>query len=118
MMDLAFAFDHPNYARIDSYQNVYLSSLKQAGHPAYDDLLKRGYGASITGDTFSTLSGDLITGLFNKETKRTAGPFRAGFSTDIQLVNTWVVAGGMLRAMSVGEKQADSLMGKLAFFRQ
>ena len=47
-------------------------------------------GGSISGDPFSTIPGDLITELFNKETKGTGGPFRAGFSTNIEAVNKWV----------------------------
>ena len=44
----------------------------------------------MSGDPFSTIHGDLITELFNKETKGTGGPFRAGFSTNSEAVNKWV----------------------------
>ncbi|MAG85790.1 MAG: hypothetical protein CMB97_00015 [Flavobacteriaceae bacterium] len=90
MVSLAFAFDHQNYARYCSYQHVYLQDLKGKLDPAYHDLKSRGHGGSISGGSFSTIHGDLITELFNKETKGTAGPFRAGFSTDIEATNTWV----------------------------
>ena len=36
-------------------------------------------GGSISGQKFYSIHGDLVTELFNKETKGTAGPFRAGF---------------------------------------
>ena len=90
MIYLAFAYDHHNYARYNTYQNVYLSYLKQIDHPAFHDLKSKGIGGSITGDKFSAIHGDLFTELFNKETKGTAGPFRSGFSTDIDAVNCWV----------------------------
>ena len=90
MICLAFAFDHQNYARYCSYQHVYLQDLKRKFHPAYQDLKSRGHGGSITGDSFSMMHGDLITELFNKETKGTAGPFRSGFSTNIEAANSWV----------------------------
>ena len=40
----------------------------------------------MSGDPFSTIHGDLITELFNKETKGTGGPFRTGFSTNSESV--------------------------------
>ena len=90
MIHLTFSFDHQNYARYVTYQNSYLTWLKQTDHQAYNDLLERGMGGSISGDAFSTIHGDLITELFNKETKGTGGPFRSGFSTNIEAVNKWV----------------------------
>ena len=90
MLSLTFAFDHQNYARYGSFQHVYLDNLINTNRNAYEDLVKKGFGASITGQKFSTIHGDLITELFNKQTKGTAGPFRAGFSTDIEAVNRWV----------------------------
>ena len=57
-------------------------------------------GTSITGESFSSIHGDLVTELFNRETKGTSGPFRSGFSTNIEAVNTWVntiYIHGMLR---------------------
>ena len=62
----------------------------QTGHPAYQDIVERGFCGSVSGDQFSTIHGDMITELFNKETKGTSGPFRAGFSTDPESVNRWV----------------------------
>ena len=32
---LAFAYDHENYARYNTYQNIYLSRLKQIDHRAF-----------------------------------------------------------------------------------
>ena len=83
MTCLSFAYDHHNYARYNTYQNVYLSDLKQSNHVAFQQFQSKGMGGSITGEKFSAVHGDLITELFNKETKGTSGPFRCGFSTYI-----------------------------------
>ena len=90
MLKQVFAFNHYNYARYCSYQHVYLRSLEKINHPAYLDLKQNGFGASITGETFSAIHGDLVTELFNRETKSASGPFRRGFSTNSASVNTWV----------------------------
>ena len=39
---------------------------------------------------FLSIYGDLIPEIFNKETKGISGSFRKGFSTDIDIVSTWV----------------------------
>ena len=54
------------------------------------DLRSNGFGASITGEAFSAIHGDLVTELFNKECKSATGPFRRGFSTTSKSVNVWV----------------------------
>ena len=38
------------------------------------DLTQRGFGGSLSGDLFSCLHGDLVTEIFNGQTKRQAGP--------------------------------------------
>ena len=50
-----FAFDHQNYARYGAYQHVKIQQLKHEGHPAFSDMLNKGFGGSITGDKFSTI---------------------------------------------------------------
>ena len=84
MLKQMFAFYNYNYARYCSYQHVYLRYLEQHNHPAVLELKENGFGASITGDDFSAIHGDLVTELFNK------GPFRRGFSTTSNSVNVWV----------------------------
>ena len=64
--------------------------LNKKNSPAFLDLKEKGFGAIITGDSFSTIHGDLVTELFNKEMKSAAGPFRRGFSTNSTRVNIWV----------------------------
>ena len=85
-----FAFGHHNYARYLSYQHVSVRSMEQQNHPAIQNLKENGFGGSISGEPFSSIHGDLITELFNKETKRTRGPMRAGFSTNHKAVNEWI----------------------------
>ena len=90
MIKYCFAFDHVNYSRYLSYQQVYLRFLETSNIPAITDLKERGFGGSISGEPFSTIHGDLITELFNGQTKRQAGPHSLGFSTNIESVNDWV----------------------------
>ena len=44
------------------------------------DLTYRGFSGSLSGDSFCCLHGDLITEIFNGQTKRQAGSHCAGFS--------------------------------------
>ena len=90
MAKYCFAFDHINYARYVSYQQVYLRELQSIDSNAMMDLAQRGFGGSISGDSFSCLHGDLIKGKFNRQPKSQAGPHCAGFSTDIAKVTTCV----------------------------
>jgi len=90
MIKFCFAFDHVNYSRYLSFQQVYLRDLERNNHPAINDIKTRGFGGSLSGSAFSTIHGDLITEVFNGETKRQAGPHRQGFSRNIDAVNTWV----------------------------
>ena len=90
MLNQVFAFNHQNYARYCSFQHVYLRSLEEQSYPAFGELKTKGLGGSIGGKPFSSIHGDLMTELFNKETKGTAGPFRSGFSTNTEAVNTWI----------------------------
>ena len=66
MIYLAFSYYHQNYSRYNTYQNAYLSHLKQIDHPAFHDLKTKGIGGSITEEKFSAVHGDLFTELFNK----------------------------------------------------
>ena len=90
MVKYCFDFDHTNHARYISYQQVYLRELQHINSNAITDLTQCGFGGSLSGDSFSYLHGDFITEIFNGQTKRQAGPHCAGFSTDINKVNTWV----------------------------
>ena len=81
MVKHCFAFDHVNYARYMSFHHVYLRDLERKSHPAFKEMMLRGFGGSLSGTPFSNIHGDLITEVFNGETKRSAVPYRAGYST-------------------------------------
>ena len=84
-----FAFDHVNYARYMSFQHVYLRDLERKSHPVKKMKL-RGFGGSLSGTPFSNIHGDMITEVFNGGTKRISGPYRAGYSTESNALNTWI----------------------------
>ena len=67
-----------------------LEKRSNKDHPAIHKLSDKGFGASISGEKFSSILGDFVTELFNKDTKGTAGPFPCGFSANPEAVNTWV----------------------------
>lgn len=73
MLKHCFAFDHINYARYLSFQHVYLRNLERDDHPSIMDLKARGLGGSLSGEKFSNIHGDLITEVFNGETKKKRG---------------------------------------------
>ena len=53
MVKYCFAFDHTNYARYVSYQQVYLRELQGINNNAMMNLTQRGFGVSLSGDSFS-----------------------------------------------------------------
>ena len=81
MLKLIFVFDHIISARYNSFQQEFLSNILQNSPQTFGDLLKHGFGATSSGETFSTIHGDLVTGHFNKESKGTAEPYRSGYSS-------------------------------------
>ena len=50
----------------------------------------RRFGGSLSGSNFSSIHGDLITEIFNGETKKQAGPHRLGYSTNVDAINDWI----------------------------
>eukprot|EP00795_Rhopilema_esculentum_P015673 gene15673-6963_t len=59
-------------------------------HSKAERQMLKGYGANYLGRKFATVHGVLVTEYFNRETKRTAGPFSSGYSTNIDTTNKWV----------------------------
>ena len=82
-----------------------LRSWQDEQSPAFKDLNELGFGASITGDKFSAIHGDLHTELFNREAKGTAGPYRSSFSTSVNAVNTWITTSHIHSKIRVALKQ-------------
>eukprot|EP00794_Sanderia_malayensis_P016352 gene16352-17996_t len=86
-----FAFGHPNYSRYLTYQHVRLLDIKSTERMVWDDLVKNGFGGSLSGEPFSTIHGDLITETtINREVKVKGGPMQGGFSTDVKTVDTFL----------------------------
>ena len=87
-----FALDHQNYWHYGAFQHVNLQSLRKEDEDWFNELNEKRFVASLTGYVFSTIHSDLVTELFNKETKAplVLSTVRCGFSTNIDSVNTWV----------------------------
>ena len=47
MIPKAFAFNRHNYSRYLSFQHVFLRGMHRKGHPAFEDLRKKGFGGSF-----------------------------------------------------------------------
>ena len=72
-------------------KHIYLKHLQTTNTNAFNDLCIQGYGATSTGDPFNAIHGDLVTEHFNRETKGTAGPNRAGYISNENTVNKWIM---------------------------
>ena len=96
MVKYYFAFDHINYARYMSYQQVYLQELQRINSNAIMDLTQRVFGGSLSGVSFSCLHGYLITEIFSEQTKGTQ------VLTVYDLVQTWLkLTYGLLNLISI-----------------
>ena len=76
-----FSLNHQNYSRYLTYQHCFLSNLKYKNHGACKDLVQRGFGASYSGSSLSSVHGDLVTEYMNREVKSGQGPLKSGFSS-------------------------------------
>ena len=82
LLPKCFAFNHIHYARYLTAQHVNLQRIQIHKKEAWEDLVKDGFGGSLSGFPFSTIHGDLITECtINREVKVRGGPMRGGFST-------------------------------------
>ena len=61
LLPKCFAFNHINYSRYLTAQHINLQRIQIYKKEAWEDLLKEGFGGSLSGSTFSTIHGDLIT---------------------------------------------------------
>ena len=68
MVKYCFAFNHINYACYGSYQHVYLRELQGINNNAMMNLTQRGFGDSLSGDSFSWLR-VVITKILNEQAK-------------------------------------------------
>ena len=86
----SFAYDHQNDAHYGAFQHVNLQSLTKDDEERFNKPKENESDSCLTEYVFSTIHCDLVTELFNKETKGSSGPFHCGFSTNSNSVNTWV----------------------------
>ena len=87
ILKYCFVFDHIIYTRYLSYQQVYLGSLEATNSPAIPHLKVRDFGGSLSGQPFWAVHRDLVTEIFNGQTKRQVGSHASGFSANIDTVN-------------------------------
>ena len=85
-----FALEHQNCAHCGAFQHVNLQCLRKEDEDWFNQLNEKRFGASLSGYVFSIILYHLVTELFNKEAKGTSGLFHCSFSTNIDLVNSWV----------------------------
>ena len=87
---LIFAFDHVHYSRYQACEHVLLRCLQQRNPAAYNELKEKGTEASLSGNNFSSIHGDLVTEIRNGDVKFSGGCFRGGYSTITKVVNDFV----------------------------
>ena len=91
MLPKLFAFDHMNYARYLTIQQVDFQKMEILNGNAWEDLKSNGFGGSLTGDKFSTVHGDLITETtINREVKVRGGPMQGGYSTSLKTTDAFI----------------------------
>ncbi len=105
MIPLTFAFSHINYSRYGTYYDVLFRAWQDENCVAFQNLKELGFGASITVDRFASIHDDLHTELFNSQAKGTAGPYRSGFSANINAVNTWIATSDIHSTLRIALKQ-------------
>ena len=91
MLPKLFAFDHMNYARYLTIQQVDFQKMEILNGNVWEDLKSNGFGGSLTGDKFSTVHGDLITETtINREVKVRGGPMQGGYSTSLKTTDAFI----------------------------
>ena len=105
-----FAFNHISYSFYLTFQHVNFSEIKQCNEKVWKDLLREGFGGSLSGKPFS-IHGDLITDVtIKREVKVLGGPMMGGYSTsdkknDVFIKTSFVMA----KVRSKLKKQVDLL---------
>ena len=81
-----------NYARSLTQHHVELTNSSMAKPQAFSDLKTFGLVASLSGNKFSTIPGDLVNEVtINREVKVKGGPMRGGCSTSIDAENDFIL---------------------------
>ena len=101
-----FAFKHLNYARYLTYQYVTLSCLHDTNPTAWQELKNYGFGGSLSGDPFPTVHGAYITETtVNREVKTKAGPMPGGYSTSLQVTDTYIKTSHLMAKVRAALKE-------------
>ena len=91
LLPKCFASNHINYARYLTIQHDNFEKIQIEKPTAWEHLLNVGFGGSITGQSFSTIHGDLITETtINREVKVRGGPMRGGYSTSFEANDAFI----------------------------
>ena len=91
ILKLMFAFDHINYVGYITYQHVYLNNLLGKVNSIVKDLITYGHGASCSGDSLSTIHGDLVTEHFKNKRKVLLGlSLQVIVLAFVYAVNKWI----------------------------
>ena len=56
----SFPLDHQNYSCYGAFQYVNLQFLRKENKEQFKELKEKRFGASLTGDVFSTIPGDRV----------------------------------------------------------
>ena len=110
LLPLLFAFNHQNYAQYLTQHHVELTNLSIAKPQAFSDLETIGLGASLSGNTFSTIPGDLVTKVaINRQVKVRGGPMGGRYSTSINAENDFILNSHVLAKLRKELKNKMSL---------
>ena len=106
MLQDVFAFGHPNYGRHPTYQHIVLSNLHLENPGACEELVKEGFGGSLSGQPFSAKYGDfIIETTINRETKVHCGTMHCGYSTSLSAKNKFVKNNHLLVKLRAPKKK-------------
>ena len=91
MLPKCFAFSHINYSRYLTFQHVNFSKMKDCYENVWNDLLREGFGWSLSAEPFSTIHRDFITKVtINLEFKVRGVTMMGGCSTLDKTTDTFV----------------------------
>ena len=91
MLPDVFGFGHLNCRRYLTYQQVMLSNLHLENSGASEELVKEGFGGSLSDQPFSAEHGDLIIETtINREVKTRGGPMQGAYSENLFAMNKFV----------------------------
>ena len=82
--------NNQNYDHYGPFQHMNVQLLSKEDEGWFNEIKEKGFGSRLTRYVFSTIHSDLVTELFNKETKSTSGPLCCDFSINIDSVNNCV----------------------------